>query len=68
MLKNFIFFVAYEWAQCAREFSLASLSNLVKCFWVRQGAYPREEHLKAVFFVNIRLGGRGLPRINTLDY
>jgi hypothetical protein len=26
--------------------SLASLSSLVKCLWVRPGAYPRLEHLE----------------------
>ncbi len=26
--------------------SLASLSNLVECLWVRPGAYPRLEHRK----------------------
>ncbi len=28
--------------------SLASLFSLVKCWWVRSGAYPRVEHLKTL--------------------
>ncbi len=53
--------------------SLASLSILVYCLWVRTGAYPRVEHLKGASLgyalalpTNIRLGWKGLPGTNAL--
>ncbi len=55
--------------------SLAILSNLVECMWVRPGDYPREEHLKGASFGyapallgNIRLSWKGLPQKNNLAY
>jgi hypothetical protein len=56
-------------------FSAASLSFLVKCLWVRPGAYQRVEHLEnaslryaPALLANIRLGWKGLAGINTLVF
>jgi hypothetical protein len=49
--------VRVSWARCNKNISvdvknkleclsLAGLTSLVKCLWVRPGAYPREEYLK----------------------
>jgi hypothetical protein len=55
--------------------SLASLSSLVYCLWVRPEAYPRVEHPKSsslglapVLPAEIRLDGKSLPGTNTLAY
>ncbi len=55
--------------------SLATISSLVYCLWVRPGAHPRVEHLKCSSLrkalalpANIRLGWKGLPGTNTLAY
>jgi hypothetical protein len=55
--------------------SLASLSCIVLCLWIRSWAYPRVEHLKGASLgyapalpTNIRLGWNGLPGTNTLAY
>jgi hypothetical protein len=57
------------------RFSLASLSSLVQCLWIRSGAYPRVEHLSGASFEqaaalpsDIRLSSKGLPRTNALAY
>jgi hypothetical protein len=48
---------------------------VVKCLWVRPGAYPREKHLKGASLelapslpTIIILGWKGLSGINTLAY
>ncbi len=55
--------------------SLASLSGLAKCLWVRPGAYPRVEHLQGTSLrqapalpATIRLGWKSLPGTNDLAY
>ncbi len=52
--------------------TLASLSSLVQCLWVRPGTYPKVEHLKGASLgqapalpTNTRLGWKGLPGTNT---
>ncbi len=54
---------------------MASLSSLVYCLWVRQGAYPIVEHLKgsSIGYVpalqtDIGLGWKSLQWTNTLAY
>jgi len=55
--------------------SLARLSTLLYCLWVRLGAYPRVEHRKdaplrlaVALLANNRLGWSGFQRANTLAY
>jgi hypothetical protein len=50
---------------------MASLSSLVKCLWVRPGAYPGVEHLKSTspgyaqtLLENSTLDRKGLPVTN----
>ncbi len=54
--------------------SLASLSSLIKCLWVRLGD-PRVVHLKGaslvwalVLLAKIRLGWKGLPGTKTFAF
>ncbi len=54
---------------------MASISSLVKCLWVRPGAYPRVELKKGASLgqapalpAKIRLGWKRLPVTNTLSY
>jgi hypothetical protein len=35
--------------------SLASLFSLALCLWIKQGAYPRVEHLKVLYLVSSSL-------------
>jgi hypothetical protein len=56
-------------------FTLAGFLSLLKCFWVRAGAYPRVKHKNCaslgwalVLPPNIILGWRGLPGTNTQAY
>jgi len=53
--------------------TLASLSSLVSCLWVRPGAYPWVEHWKVLHSEKLRsykekLSWLGLPETNTLVY
>ncbi len=50
--------VSYHFSQ---HLSLASLSSLVLCLWVRPGAYPKVEYLKGVLL------GQAWPYQQTLD-
>ncbi len=55
--------------------SLARLSSLVLCLFIRPGAYPSMEHLKnaslgkaSALLASIRLGCKGLQGSSTLIY
>jgi len=55
--------------------SIASLSAMFYCLWVRPGACPRVEYLKGVrlglalaLTADIRLGWKGLAGTNSLAY